>query len=217
MTGFRAILKTGMGAAVFIISGCAAHNGTILPSQTAVTSALQDSAPRPCEGQTTSSTYATSRPSHLKSQHSHVCIPALSGFGGHLYYPATTPTVPAVLISSVTNYNNLLPILSQGKPIFYLQIATGAATEFASTYSPVGGLVSNKIKPGKTYYVYGLARLNLPSGILLNLTPCRSTAIKVNEGGALTNLGSVLKGQNLFASANIVIEVYTEGQVSTAC
>lgn len=170
-----------------------------------------------CKGQTTTSEYAASKPSKLKHRNTHACIPAFEGFGGSLHYPAATPAVSATLTSSTTNYNSMLPQLSKGKPIFYLQIATGAATTFAATYTAAGGLTSKAIEPGKTYDVYGQARYGGVVILLLNLPPCRATAIKSKEGGALTNLGSLLKGQSIPGAANITIEVYAKGRVTASC
>lgn len=197
--------------------GCAAQDGTV-PAPLGTESALRsEAAPPACAGQTTSTEYAISKPTKLKSRNTHACIPAFGGFGGSLHYPAATPTVPATLTSSTTNYNGLLPALSKGTPIFYLQIATTAPAAFAPTYKASGGLISKAIKPGKTYFIYGQAKLGGVAGIMIDFTPCRATAIRVKGGGAITNLGTVFEGQNIGGSANIVIEVYSKGHVAAKC
>lgn len=204
-------------AAAVALAACSGHDAALIPAQQTAAIARPDAAPAPCKGQTTTSEYASSKPAKLKSSNTHACIPAFAGFGGSFHYPAATPEVPATLTSSTTNYNSLLPLLSKGKPIFYLQIATTAATTFASTYKASGGLVSKAIKPGKTYYVYGQAKLGGVAGIMITFTPCRATAVKVKQGGAIANLGTVLESQNVSGSANIVIEVYPKGHVTATC
>jgi hypothetical protein len=211
--------QTSKPIATIIALTLAACSGraALLPAQQLTAPARVDAAPAPCKGQTTSTEYAISKPGKLKSRNTHACIPAFAGFGGSFHYPAATPAVPATTTSSTMNYNKMLPALSKGKPIFYLQIATTAATEFASTYKASGGLESKAIKPGKTYDVYGQAKLGGVAGIMITFTPCRATAIKAKHGGAIAKLGTVLEGQNVTSSANIVIEVYPKGHVKATC
>lgn len=205
-------------AVALALAGCA-QSATMLPTAQAPAPALVrvDAAPAPCKGQTTSTEYAMSKPSRLKSSNTHACIPAFGGFGGSFHYPAATPAVSATFTSSTTNYNSLLPALSKGKPIFYLQIATTAPATFASTYAAAGGLTSKAIQPGKAYFIYGQAKLGGVAGIMITFTPCRATAVKAKHGGAIANLGTLLEGQNITGSANIVFEVYAKGHVTASC
>lgn len=217
MANFKRISKLGATVIALTLAACSSHDGVLLPAQQTAANLRAEAAPAPCKGQTTSSQYAISKQAKLKSNNTHACIPAFAGFGGSFHYPAATPIVPATMTSSTTNYNNLLPALSKGKPIFYLQIATTAATTFAATYKASGGLASKAIKPGSTYYVYGQAKLGGVAGIMITFTPCRATAVKAKRGGAIANLGTVLESQNLTSSANIVIEVYPKGHVTAKC
>jgi len=216
MSAFKRYSKLSAAAIAVALAACAGHSTTVLPAPGAMSLVRPDAAIPTCKGQTTSTEYATGSPTKLKSHNTHGCIPAFGGFGGSLHYPAASPAVSATFTSSTTNYNNLLPVLSKGKPVFYLQIATTAPTAFASTYKASGGLMSNAFKPGKTYYVFGQAKLGGVAGIMIDFTPCRATAVKVKAGGALTNLGTLLEGQNIAGSANIVIEVYKKGHGVTA-
>lgn len=217
MTNLKRISKLSATVIALTLAACSNHDAALLPAPQTAALARVNAAPAPCKGQTTSSEYATSKPARLKSSNTHACIPAFAGFGGSLHYPAATPAVPSTMTSSTTNYNSMLPVLSKGKPIFYLQITTTAATAFASTYTASGGLTSKAIKPGKTYYVYGQAKLGGVAGIMITFAPCRATAVKVKHGGAIANLGTVLESQNLSGSANIVIEVYPKGHVTATC
>ena len=203
--------------AMMMLAACAGHGGTMLPAGQSFAVVRADGAVSACAGQMTTSEYAISQPTKLKSRNAHACIPAFAGFGGSLHYPPATPAVSATFTSSTTSYNELLPALGKGKPIYYLQIATTAPTAFASTYKAAGGLISKSIEPGKSYNVYGQAKLGGVAGIMIDFTPCRDTAVKVKGGGALTHLGSVFEGQNISGSANIVIEIYPKGHVSATC
>lgn len=217
MVNLKRISKPIATVAALALAACSSHDAALLPAQQTAALMRFNAAPAPCKGQTTSSEYATSKPARLKSSNTHACIPAFAGFGGSLHYPAATPAVPATMTSSTTNYNNLLPALSKGKPIFYLQIQTTAATAFASTYKASGGLASKAIRPGKTYDVYGQAKLGGVAGIMITFAPCRATAVKVKHGGAIATLGTMLESQNITSSANIVIEVYPKGHVTATC
>lgn len=216
MPNFKRISKLGTAVA-WALTACAGNGGTVLPTPQGVALARVNAAPASCKGQTTTTEYAISKPAKLKSRNTHACIPAFAGFGGSLHYPAATPAVQATFTSSTTNYNHLLPALSKGKPIFYLQIVTTAPTAFAATYTAAGGLTSKAIKPGSAYAVYGQAKLGGVAGIMIDFTPCRATAVKARLGGALPNLGTVLEGQNITGSATIVIEVYPKGHVTASC
>lgn len=217
MTNLKQISKRGAAAVALTLVACSGQDAALLPARQPAAIVRADALPAPCQGQATSTEYATSKPGKLKSRNTHACIPAFAGFGGSFHYPAATPAVAATMTSSTTNYNHLLPALSKGKPIFYLQIATTAPTAFASTYKASGGLVSKAIKPGKTYYVFGQAKLGGVAGIMLTFTPCRVTAVKAKHGGAIAGLGTVLESQNITNSANIVIEVYPKGHVTASC
>lgn len=217
MGNLKRLSNFGAAAVAVAFAACAGHDGTVLPGQQSPAIARVNAAPAPCKGQTTTTLYATSKPAKLKSRNTHACIPAFGGFGGSFHYPAATSTVPATFTSSTTNYNNLLPALSKGKPVFYLQIATTAPVAFASTYKAAGGLASKSITPGKTYYVYGQATYGGVVILLINFPPCRATAVTAKAGGALPNVGTVLEGQNIPGAANVVIEVYSKGHVTATC
>lgn len=210
-------MKRSAAILAMMLAACAGHGGAMLPAGQSVAVVRIDGAPSACAGQMTSSEYAISKPAKLKSRNTHACIPAFGGFGGSLHYPSATPAVSATFTSSTTSYNGLLPALGIGKPMFYLQIATTAPTAFASAYKAAGGLISKSIEPGKSYNVYGQAKLGGVAGVMIDFTPCRDSAIKVKGGGALTHLGSVFEGQNISGSANIVIEIYPKGHVSATC
>ena len=198
------------------LAACSGPAATTLPPESAAF-ARPHAAPKACKGQTTTSEYASTTGVKFKAHNAHACIPAFGGFGGTLRYPAAAPGVGATLTSSTKNYNNMLPVLSKGKPIFYLQIATTAATDFAASYKASGGLTSKAIKPGKTYYVYGQSKINSVASPITDFTPCRTTAVTAAGGGALPNLGTPLEGQNVPGSANIVIEVYEKGSATAPC
>lgn len=218
MSNFKRISKLSVASTIAIsLIACAGQSNMVPPPAGTSAAVSSNAVPAPCTGQTTSTEYATSKPLKLKSRNTRACIPAFGGFGGSLHYPAATPAVSATFTSSTTNYNSLLPALSKGTPIFYLQIATTAPTAFASTYKASGGLTSKSIKPGKTYFVYGQAKLGGVAGIMIDFTPCKATAVKVKGGGAIANLGTLLVGQNIGGSASIVIEVYPKGHVAAKC
>lgn len=217
MVNLKRISKPSATAIALTLAACSGHGAAVLPAQQTTALARFDTSPAPCKGQTTSTEYASSKPGKLKSRNTHACIPAFAGFGGSFHYPAATPAVPATMTSSTTNYNDLLPALSKGKPIFYLQIATTAATAFAPAYKASGGLESKAVKSGKTYYVYGQAKYGGVAILFVNFPPCRETAVATKAGGSLPNIGTVLKGQSIPGAANIVIEVYPKGHVTTTC
>lgn len=217
MVNIKRISKCGALAAACALAACGGQSATVLPSRQPAALARPDAAIPTCKGQTTSSEYATSKPTKLKSRNTHACIPAFAGFFGSLHYPAATPAVAATLTSSTTNYNTMLPALSKGKPVFYLQVATTAATTFAATYTAAGGLTSKTLRPGKTYYVYGQAKYGGVAILFVNFPPCKATAVKAKGGGALPNLGTVLEGQAIPSAANITIEVYSKGHVAASC
>lgn len=216
MPKIEQISKLAAAAAALAIAACGARDGAVLPALQSPAVVRVDAVAK-CKGQTTSTQYATSKPTKLKSSNTHACIPAFGGFGGSMNYPAATPAVAATFTSSTTNYNAMLPALSKGKPIFYVQIATTGPTSFASTHASAGGLLSRAIKPGQTYFIYGQAKLAGVAGVMITLTPCRETAVKVKGGGVLMNLGTLLEGQIIAGSANIVLEVYPKGRVTASC
>jgi hypothetical protein len=189
-----------------------------VPGQAAMSVASLESAngPSPCKGQSTTSLYSGAS-SKLESKRSALCIPAFAGFGGALDYPGAHPPVSVVVTSSTTNYNHLIPMLGKGKPLFLLQIATSASTSFGTKVSDSVGLESKSLLPGKSYDVYGEAKLGGVAGIIVPFTACEATASKGKYGGDITDIGTRMEGAKLTNSATIYLEVYPKRKSNGAC
>jgi hypothetical protein len=191
---------------------------TPMPAQGVPAAVREESAagPKPCKGQSTTSEYATGS-ARFGSRKSAFCIPAFDGFGGKLAYPGAHPAVSVIVTSSTKNYNHLIPKLGKGKPLFLLQIATSASTKFGTKVSASGGLESKKLVAGKSYDVYGQARLAGVAGIIVPFAACEATASQGKYGGEIANLGSRLAGANLTTTATIYLEVFPGRTSNSAC
>ncbi len=204
-------------AAAALLAACSAHgNGVVPPAfiQSLNSMPVQAAAvPPACKGQTTTKTHASVK-EKLLSSGGHACIPAFGGLGGNIAYPGATPSITLTLISSTTNYTGKLPNLGSGSPLFYLQVATSAATSFASNVPAGGGLTGASIKTGRNYTIYGQAKVD---GFTLNFTPCYTQATKGKYGGVIGGMGTLLKGENVPAAATGVIEVYSGKSASGTC
>lgn len=189
-----------------------------MPGQSAMGAAGAESAagPKLCKRQSTTSLYAT-RSARFASKASVLCIPAFDGFGGTLAYPGAHPAVSVIVTSSTKNYNHLIPTLGKGKPLFFLQVATSASTNFGTKVSDSGGLESKALVAGKSYEVYGQAKLGGVAGIIIPFAACEATASQGKYGGEITDLGSRMVGANLTAPATIYLEVYPRRKSNTAC
>jgi hypothetical protein len=185
-------------------------------SANSVASLLSANGPRPCKGQSTTSLYSSTS-SKLESKRAALCIPAFAGFGGALNYPGAHPPVSVVVTSSTTNYNHLIPTLGKGKPLFFLQIATSAGTNFGTTVSDSVGLESTSLVAGKSYDIFGEAKLAGVAGIIVPFAACKATASKGKTGGEITDIGSRMEGAKLTTPATIYLEVYPKRKSNSAC
>ncbi|MBV8280536.1 MAG: hypothetical protein JO347_00545 [Candidatus Eremiobacteraeota bacterium] len=197
-----------------ILAACSTHAGGPLPSTAFAPPAvaLPDAGPPACKGQKTTKNYASLTVT-LSTKGGTFCIPAYGGFGGSVSYPGANPSVKLNLISSTKNYNHL-PQLGKGTAIFYLQLALSGGTSFGSHVQAGGGLTAKKIVPGKPYTAYGQATI---SGFTFPFGPCYAVAKKGKYGGVIGGIGTLLKGQTIFAAASGLIEIYSGKQTSTKC
>ncbi|HVR46407.1 MAG TPA: hypothetical protein VMT95_07205 [Candidatus Binatia bacterium] len=196
------------------LAACSTHAAAPLPSTVFAPPAgvLPDTGPPACKGQTTKKDYASLTVT-LSTKGGSFCIPAYGGFGGSVKYPGANPSVKLNLISSTKDYNHL-PQLGRGTAIFYLQLALSGGTSFAPKVQAGGGLTAKKIVPGEPYTAYGQATI---SGFTFSFGPCYSVAKKGKYGGVIGGIGTLLKGQTIFAAASGVIELYSGKQTSTKC
>jgi hypothetical protein len=204
-------------AAVALLTACA-QQGATLPGMPAFGSdATQrvirpDLTPPQCKGQKNAKDYA-SLTVRLSTKGGAFCIPAFGGFGGTVKYPSANPSVKLSLISSTANYDNM-PELGQGTAIFYLQLALSSGTVFGKNVSPGGGLASRSIVPGDPYTIYGQAVVDR---VKVNFGPCYVIATKSKYGGAISGIGTLLKGESVPVAATGVIETYSGQQTNTTC
>lgn len=196
------------------LAACSMHAAAPLPSTALVPPAvvLPNAGPPACKGQKTTKNYSSLTVT-LSTKGGSFCIPAYGGFGGSVKYPGANPSVKLNLISSTKDYNHL-PQLGQGTAIFYLQLALSGGTSFAPKVQAGGGLTAKKIVPGKPYTAYGQATI---SGFTFSFGPCYSVAKTGKYGGVIGGIGTLLKGQTIFAAASGVIELYSGKQTSTKC
>ncbi|HEV3154809.1 MAG TPA: hypothetical protein VGZ02_13465 [Candidatus Baltobacteraceae bacterium] len=215
----RPLLASAFSAS---LAACSAHSGiapSFVPAQSQHFSSLESqqssivTPPPNCKNQTTTSTHSAVTDTLLTTG-GHACIPGFGGLGGSIAYPGANPSVNLHLISSTTNYNSKLPSLGPGTPIFYLQIATKAATTFASSTAAGGGLTGASIAPGSQYTIYGQA---VVGGFTFVLTPCYTKAVTGTHGGVIRGMGTLLKGLNVPSAATGVIEVYPGKSATGAC
>lgn len=204
-----------------VLQACGGQMNPAGPAQGMDSMAIRPLSKKPpqCANQSTTTLYATSATMTLQSKPRALCIPAFGGWGGTLQYPAANPSVTVVAISSTTNYNQQLPLLSsKGKPVFYLQMTTSAATKFGPTVNDKGGLTSKSLVPGTTYYVYGQVKFPGPAGIFIPFTPCSAKATAGPYGGVIMNAGTLFAKQNFQQGGAVTIEVYKVGkEVKAAC
>jgi hypothetical protein len=213
-------LSTLAALCALTLGGCAVRQSAapVVPPGLSVPPAQQtqtvpDKVPPDCKGQKSEPKFASNAYT-LATKGGKVCIPAFGGFGGTIAYPGANPSITLTLISSTTNYTGKLPNLHSGKPLFYLQFATSAATTLGTTEPAGGGLTGAKIVVGKTYTVYGQATIH---GIPFNFTPCYAIATKGPYGGVIGGVGTLLEGQNVPAPATGVIEIYLGQSGSGSC
>jgi hypothetical protein len=221
----QSIVRGTAVVAVALLSACAAHSGGgFVPTATAPASIGASSlaparavepfaAPKACKGQKTTAKFA-SLTQVLKSAGGSLCIPAIGGFGGSIFYPGATPSIKMALTTSTTNYTGKLPALGSGKVILYIQLATSGPVAFAASVKVGGGLTSKTLIAGKPYTAYGQASAD---GITEGLKPCYAVATKGPSGGVIGGIGSLLKGQDVPVPASGVIEIYSGKKTSTKC
>jgi len=169
--------------------------------------------PAPCTDQKTKKDYASVAET-LETTGGSICIPAIAGFGGSLEYPAADPSIHTTLISSAVDYNKKLPQLGSGTPLFYLQISLSGATTFGANAPVGGGLVGPAFVAGHTYTALGQVSA---FGETLPLPGCWLKAGKSAFGGSIGGLGSLLKGQNVPAAVQGIIEIQSGKQASQKC
>ena len=209
-------------AAALALSACGGSSTATLPSASSpFAPAAKSSGPAPCTGQSTTSLFATSAATTLQSKSKLLCIPAFDDFGGTIALPPSRPTVTATFISSTTNYNQQLPPLAKkGKPLFYLQFSTSAGNTFGKSVRGGDGLVGKKLIAGHPYTVYGQATTG-SGGVLhliINLGPCSTTAAPGKDGGTISGIGKLLKGQKLTnGPSTIIYEIYAGQHVTQPC
>jgi hypothetical protein len=221
---YSSFLKTPVAllAAALAFSACGGTSTATLPSAaTPVAPMAKSSGPAPCTGQTTTSLFATSAATTLQSKSKLQCIPAFDDFGGTIALPPSRPTVTATFITSTTNYNQQLPSLAKnGKPLFYLQFATSAGNTFGKSVRGGDGLAGKKLIAGHKYTVYGQATTG-SGGVLhliINLGPCSTTAVAGKDGGTISGIGKLLKGQKLAnGPSTIIYEIYTGERATLPC
>jgi hypothetical protein len=210
-------------ATLIALAACAGRSaGTPLPSQVApsMRQATKGKTPPQCNGQSSTTEFAIGAPAKFASSASRACIPAFGGFGGWMEYPAARPSVGITATSSTTNYNKLLPEFGNKKPLLFLQFALTGPTTFGKTVRSGGGLTSKLLKPGTTYAFYGLGKATASGGVnqqVYPLTPCIETATAGPYGGVLSQMGTLLAAQKIAEQANITLEVYPAGTVTTKC
>lgn len=206
---FRALSAAGAAA---LLSACA-HTSGLVPGSPAATQAVLPLADPPmCKGQQNAKDHATVTET-LRTKGGSLCIPEFGGFGGKVRYPGASPSVQVTLTSSTTNYDNM-PELGQGTAIFYLQLAISGGTTFGNKVRRGGGLTAAQIQPGYPYTVYGQA---VVFGIKVNFGPCYAVATQGKYGGVIGGVGSLLKGEQVPAAGNAVLEVYSGQQTSSPC
>lgn len=203
-------------AAAAVLTGCAQHGGTVLP-----TTALAPQAnvfpnaaatPPPCKGQKNAKNSASLSVT-FSTKGGSFCVPAFGGYGGTISYPKANPSVKATVTSSSTNYKKL-PQLGTGTAIFYLQLAMAGGTTFGSSINPTGGLTAATITSGKPYTAYGQATV---SGQTIKFGPCYATATKGTYGGVISSIGALLEYGAVPTKVNGFIEVYSGKQTKTKC
>lgn len=201
-------------ATAAVLSACAQHGGSVIPSNSlgSLALSLPDVNPPMCKGQKNAPKYASLTVT-LSTKGGSFCIPEFGGFGGSVKYPSANPSVKLKLISSTTNYNHQ-PDLGKGAAIFYLQLALSAGTSFGANVQAGGGLTGSKIDPGKAYTAYGQA---VVFGLKIPFGPCYAVATKGKYGGVIGAIGTLLKGANVPVAASGVIEIYSGKQTSTKC
>ncbi len=209
------LLATCSSFAIAMVAGCTQH---ILPSAVPGGAAQIHRSPQrhripaPCNGQMTYQQYATVE-DMLQTTGGVACVPAFGKFGGKVAYPNLSPSISVLIITSTTNYDNM-PSLGSGTPILYIQLATSGGTTFGTQIPSGGGLLGSKIVPSKTYTAFGQAVVD---GIKVDLGPCYAIAAKSIYGGKLNGIGTLLKGQNIPARANGVVEIYPGKQAANQC
>lgn len=221
---YSALMKTPIAllAATLALSACGGNSNAPLPSAITQSAPMAaESVPKPCTGQSTTSLFATSSAVTLESKSKLQCIPAFGDFGGTIALPPSRPTVTATFISSTTNYNQqLAPLAKTGKPIFYLQFQTSAGNTFGKSVRGGDGLVGKKLIAGHPYTIYGQATTG-SGGVLhliINLGPCSTTAVSGKDGGTISGIGKLLKGQKLTnGPSTIIYEIYAGERVTQPC
>ena len=189
------------------LTACAGQPAMPLaPSQSAMAGqAASASVPAACTGQTTTSLFSSSAQKPLGKRKGYLCVPAFGGFGGWIGLPAADPSASAMLTSSTTNYNKMLPKLAKGKPLFYLQMATSGAVTFGAVAPAARGLESKKLVAGRPYDLYGQIKSGGIAIIITNLTACKATAAKGAFGGTIGTLGTLLEKQAIQSAATITL------------
>jgi len=202
----------------FALAACAAQSGALPPTQSnPMAATARASGPKPCKNQTTTSLFSNTPTLQIKSKAGTLCIPAFDGFGGRIAYPAGATLGNVTLTSSTTNYNKMLPVLTKGKPIFYLQMAMSAPADFATKVSNRAALISKRFVPGTGYDVYGQAKMGGVVILLVTFTPCEAVATSSAMGGVLHGIGTLFAGQNLSQPPSITIEVFPHKRITAPC
>jgi hypothetical protein len=212
--GSRSQSLVACSLAFGLLAGCAGHLGGLVPgSGASFVPAMTPQKVANCKGQKTAKKYA-SDVTTLSSAGGMLCVPTFGGFSGSIAYPGASPSVKMKLISSTTNYNNQLPPLGKGTPIFYLQLSISSGTTFSTNAPAGGGLTSKKIKASKAYTAYGQASAG---GISVTLGSCYLVATKGKSGGVISGIGTLLKGKNVPIAAKGVVEIYAGKHAKSKC
>jgi hypothetical protein len=204
-------------AAATLLTACAQHGGSTLPSTTALapmSAVLPDATktPPPCTGQKDKKNDA-SVAATLSTKGGTFCVPSFGGYGGSISYPAAKPSVKVTITSSTTDYKHL-PQLGTGTAIFYLQMALAGGTTFGKSIKLTGGLTGAGLQSGKEYTAYGEATV---SGYKLKFGPCYAKATKGKYGGVLDTIGALLEYGTVPGAASGFFEIYSGKQATSLC
>jgi hypothetical protein len=198
-----------------LLASCASAMSPLTAPAVTVTNAvaMRGSSVPQCKGQQNSSTHASVK-QKFSTTGGTLCVPAFGGWGGTIQYPAAKPPVTLTLTSSTTNWNNLMPPLHAGKPLFYVALALSGPTTFGTGSVSGGGVVSAALVPKKPYTIYGEA---LFGTFRAALKPCYAIATATPSGGQLAGLGALLQKQNVPERATGVVEVYAGKSSGVKC
>lgn len=202
------------GVVAVLASGCAIQSSSpIGPSEGGTAPAFivaPQAKPAPCKGQKTTKKYA-SVDEKLSTHGGSLCIPVFHGLGGAIQYPGVKPSIKVTVLS--TTVDNNYPYPGSGSALLYIELTPAGSTTFGTKLHDSGGLTGKGIKINAPFTVFTSL---LEFGLWHQGSECYSVAKAGKRGPTIGDLGSLLSGLDLSASA-ILFEVYPNQQSSTQC